>query len=209
MRQQVFYIHGGSAYSDYADYMHDLQHSELRNDSTSESMKKWPSTLRDRLGESYQVFMPTFPNSQNSKYEEWKIWFERHHQFLQDGLILVGWSQGAMFITRYLVEQALPVTVQHLFLLASPFDYFVTAGAKEDGGDFYTDPEKIKMLAEKVPNITIMHSTDDFVVPYEHALKYKQALPEAELVTFTDKNHFLVEELPELVERIKQLPWKI
>ena len=50
-----------------------------------------------------------------------------------------------------------------------------------------------------------MHSKDDFVVPYEHALKYKAALPEAELVTFEDKNHFLVEELPELVERIRAL----
>jgi pimeloyl-ACP methyl ester carboxylesterase len=50
-----------------------------------------------------------------------------------------------------------------------------------------------------------MHSKDDFVVPYEHALKYKAALPAAELITFEDKNHFLVEELPELVQKIRNL----
>jgi pimeloyl-ACP methyl ester carboxylesterase len=50
-----------------------------------------------------------------------------------------------------------------------------------------------------------MHSTDDFLVPYEHAVALKAALPEAELITFSDKNHFLVPELPELVAYIKGL----
>ena len=50
-----------------------------------------------------------------------------------------------------------------------------------------------------------MHSKDDFVVPYEHALKYKEALPEAALLTFEDKNHFLVEELPELLTEIRKI----
>ena len=42
-------------------------------------------------------------------------------------------------------------------------------------------------------------------MPYEHALKYKEVLPEAEFVSFEDKNHFLVAELPELIERIKDI----
>lgn len=203
-KQQVFYIHGGSAYSKYDDYIEDLKSQPLRNPSDEDVVKKWPSTLRNELGAEYQVFMPSFPNSNNSQYKEWQIWFDKHFEYLADDVVLVCWSQGAMFIVKYLSENDPPFSVKSLFLLAAPFDYFVCEGSKEDGGDFYPDVSKIPQLQEKVQNITIMHSKDDFVVPYKHALKYKAALPEAELVTFEDKNHFLVEELPELVERIKQ-----
>ena len=204
-KRQVFYIHGGSSYSNYDDYIEDLKNQPLRSASDEPVVEKWPSTLRNALGGDYQVFMPSFPNSNNAKYEEWKIWFEKHFEYLNDDVVLVCWSQGAMFIVKYLSEHETPFSIKALFLLAGPFDYFVCEGSKEDGGDFYPDLANIPTIQEKAKNITIMHSTDDFVVPYKHALKYKAALPEAELVTFTDKNHFLVEELPELVERIKQL----
>jgi len=204
-KQQVFYIHGGKSYSNYADYIEDLKSQPLRSASDEESVKKWPHTLRSELGQGYQVFMPSFPNSNNSQYDEWKIWFEKHFECLTEDIMLVCWSQGGMFIAKYLSENEVPFTIKSLILLAAPFDYFVCEGSKEDGGDFYPIAANVPKIQEKTQNITIMHSKDDFVVPYEHALKYKAALPEAELVTFEDKNHFLVEELPELVERIRAL----
>jgi predicted alpha/beta hydrolase family esterase len=204
-KQQVFYIHGGESYSNYDDYLADLKNQPLRSPSDEDSVKKWPHTLRTALGEGYQVFMPSFPNSNNSQYDEWKIWLEKHFEYLTDDIVLVCWSQGGMFIAKYLSENEVPFTIKSLILLAAPFDYFVCEGSKEDGGDFYPVAENVPKIQEKTQNITIMHSKDDFVVPYEHALKYKAALPEAELVTFEDKNHFLVEELPELVERIQSL----
>ena len=204
-KQQVFYIHGGSSYSSYDDFLFDLKKKEFWNAPDQESAKKWPSTLRAQLGDEYRVFIPSMPNSENAKYEEWKIWLERHFEFLHDEVILVGWSQGAMFLAKYFSENNTPFVVKHLFLLAAPYEFYVSSECKEDGGDFYPDISKVSSIQEKVANITIMHSKDDFVVPYEHALKYKEALPEAELVTFEDKNHFLVEELPELVERIRIL----
>jgi predicted alpha/beta hydrolase family esterase len=182
-----------------------LKNHPLRSPSDEESVKKWPHTLRTALGEDYQVFMPSFPNSNNSQYDEWKIWFEKHFEYLTNDIILVCWSQGGMFIAKYLSENEVPFTIKSLILLAAPFDYFVCEGSKEDGGDFYPVATNVPKIQQKVQNITIMHSKDDFAVPYEHALKYKAALPEAELVTFEDKNHFLLEELPELVERIKSL----
>ena len=204
-KQQVFYIHGGSSYSNYEDYIADLKSQPLRSASDEAGVEKWPSTLRSELGSEYQVLMPSFPNSNDSKYEEWKIWFEKHFEYLHDNVVLVCWSQGAMFIAKYLSQNTTPFSIKALFIIAAPFDYFVCEGSKEDGGDFYPDSANVPIIQTKAQNITIMHSNDDFVVPYEHALKYKEALPEAELVTFTDKNHFLVEELPELVERIKRL----
>jgi pimeloyl-ACP methyl ester carboxylesterase len=50
-----------------------------------------------------------------------------------------------------------------------------------------------------------MHSEDDFVVPFSHAERFKEVVPHAELVRFTDKNHFIVPEFPELLERIRSV----
>lgn len=202
-KQQVFYIHGGSSYTKHEDFLYDLAHKELWTAPDQEKKKFWPHRLRSALGDEHQVFMPSMPNSDNAKYDEWKLWFERHFEFLKDDVILVCWSLGATFIAKYVSEQALPVRVKHLFMLAGPYDYFVSEECREDGGDFYPDITLIPQLAERCAGISILHSKDDFVVPYEHALKYKAVLPEAELISFEDKNHFLVEELPELVECIK------
>jgi predicted alpha/beta hydrolase family esterase len=204
-KQQVFYIHGGESYSQYEDYLDDLKTKEIRDLPTTEGVSMWTKTFRGDLGDAYEVFTPSMPNKQNAQYNEWKIWFERHFAYLKDGVILVGWSLGAVFLARYLSENKTLFSIKYLFLLAAPYDYFVSPGSKEDGGDFYPDAEKVSSISDVVHHIIIMHSKDDFVVPYEHALKYKAALPAAELITFEDKNHFLVEELPELVQKIRNL----
>lgn len=202
-KQQVLYIHGGSAFSQYDNFLSHLQTKTIRDLPGETELKKWSSTLRDRLGDEYEVFMPSMPNSQNSKYEEWKIWFERHFEYLQGEVILMGWSQGGYFLEKYLTENTVPFTVKALYLLAAPF--FAADFNGEDGGDFAFDTSRVGELAQKVKKIYILHSEDDFVVPYEHGLKLSKALPQAEFISFTDKNHFLIEEFPELVEIIKKL----
>lgn len=201
-KQQVFYIHGGSSFSNYEAFLEDLSTKTIRDLPGEEPLKKWPVTLREDLGEDCEVFMPSMPNSQNAKYEEWKIWFERHFEYLRDGVILVGWSQGGYFLSKYLIENTPLFKVKALFLVAAPFEPADFGG--EDGGDFAFDTSRVGELANKASKINIFHSKDDFAVPYEHALKYKEALPEAELVIFENKNHFLIEEFPELLDLIKK-----
>jgi len=201
MKKQVFYIHGGDSYSDHDAFLDDLRARIPRDLPNLPKLKKWTETFREDLGVEYEVFMPAMPNSHNAKYEEWKIWFERHFEYLEGSPVLVGWSLGGMFLVKYLLEEDLPFPVTTLILLAPPFE--PVEGESEDCGDFTFDNDDLAELADKVENITIMHSKDDFVVPYEHALKYKEALPNAELITFEDKNHFLITEFLELVNKIK------
>ncbi len=201
MKKQVFYIHGGDSYSDHDVFLNDLRSRIPRDLPSLPKLKKWTETFRDDLGSEYEVFMPSMPNSQNAKYEEWKIWFERHFDYLEGSIILVGWSLGGMFLTKYLLEEDLPFAISALILTAPPFEPI--EDESEDCGYFTFDTDDLSGLAEKVENIVIMHSKDDFVVPYEHALKYKEALPHAELITFEDKNHFLIPEFPELIAKIK------
>ncbi len=209
-KQQVFYIHGGDAFRDYDKYLKYLKVIDISGlPDEAETPKRWGKTLREDLGEEFEVFIPQMPNKLNASYQEWKIWFERYFEYLHDDVILVGWSLGGMFLAKYLIENDLPFKVKALFLLAAVYgDGSLVDESGEDGGDFVYDIARLPEITDKVGTITIMHSKDDFVVPYEHALKYKAALPEATLLTFEDKNHFLVEELPELLAEIRKVAGK-
>jgi len=203
-KQQVFFIHGGNPYSNYEAFLNELRTKEVGGLPGTEASKKWPSSLREHLGEQFEVFTPHMPNKQNAHYQEWKIWFERYFQYITNDVILIGYSLGGYFLAKYLLENTPSFTVKALILAAAPYEND-TDTSKEDGGDFAFDTRRAGELAQKVKSITLLHSTDDFVVPYEHALKYQAALPVAELITLHGKNHLLVEELPELVQKIQNM----
>lgn len=200
MKKQLFYIHGGDAYGTYANFLADLENRQLRN-PYGEGRVRWTDTLRPGLEDVYEIFTPEMPNKQNAQYTEWKLWFERHFTYLHNDVTFVGWSLGAIFLAKYLSENQTPFTVDSLYLLAAPF---CSEDLHEiDCGSFMLDPELLATLPTKVGQVTLMHSKDDFVVPYEHALIYQTLLLTAELVSFEDKNHFLIETFPELIERLR------
>lgn len=204
MKKQIILIHGGSAFSKREDFLERLREMPIRNLPGSEELIKWTKNLPASFGEDYEVFTPQMPNSQNADYEEWKIWFERHFEHLRDGVVLIGWSLGGMFLAKYMSLNTLPFKPGALFLLAAPCGTFQDDGG-DDCGTFQFSPEILERLDKLGLKITIMHSKDDFVVPYEHALYFKKYLPKAELVTFTDKNHFLIPEFPELIAKIREI----
>lgn len=201
-KRQIVFIHGGNAYTRYDAFLECLRTVEIPDPCGEVVQKRWQPTLREVFKETHEVFMPSMPNKLNAKYLEWKIWFERHHVFLRDGVILIGHSQGGYFLAKYLSENDMPVAVRALYLLAAPFCPDDFGG--EDGGDFAFDPVNLPRLTAQAREVFIFHSEDDPVVPYAHALKFKAALPEATLVRFTDKNHFILEEFPELVAHLRE-----
>jgi uncharacterized protein len=201
MKKQIVFIHGGEAFTRYEDFLTYLRNEEISDPLGEIVRKRWQSTLRETLGDTHEVYMPSMPNKQCAKYIEWKIWFERYHAFLRDEVILIGHSQGGYFLAKYLSEERMPVKVKALYLVAAAFEPDDFGG--EDGGDFAFDSANLPRLVEQVSTIHIFHSKDDPVVPYTHALKYKEALPSAELISFDDKNHFILEEFPELIDHIK------
>jgi predicted alpha/beta hydrolase family esterase len=203
MKKQVMFIHGGDSFTKREDFLRYLTKVEIRNLPSNQTGGFWTKTLREDLGEEFEVFMPSMPNSQNAKYDEWKIWFERHYDYLKDGVILVGWSLGGMFLAKYLIENKPKVAIKALVLLAAPCGYFDDSEGN-DCGTFQFDPQQLPEITKSVKNISIWHSEDDFVVPFEHVRSYEKYLPEAEIVLFSDKNHFLVPTLSELISKIKK-----
>jgi hypothetical protein len=162
---------------------------------------RWTQSLVTDLPD-FEVFTPAMPNKQNASFDEWKIWFERHFDFLHSEVVLVGWSLGGMFLAKYLSENEVPFTVSALHLLAAPCGT-CDDGQGNDCGTFQFNPEILSEISKKTEKINIWHSENDFIVSYENAQKYKNYLPEAKLVTFKDKNHFLVTEFPELIQELK------
>lgn len=200
MKRQIFFIHGAESFSKYDDFLHYLKTAPL--DPFKEPSKRWTHTLREDLGEAFEVFMPQMPNKQNAKYEEWKIWFERHFEHLHDEIVLMGCSLGAMFLAKYCIENTLPFNVSALILMAAAVEGDDLE--EEDCGDFIFPLERARVLAQKAKKVVIMHSRDDFLVPFTHGERLHKAIPGSEFVVFLDKNHFLVEEFPELVEKLQR-----
>jgi len=202
--KQVVFIHGGDDFSRQEDFLAHLRTTKLY-DPLGQGSDLWTKKLRSDLGEDFELYQLAMPNKQNADYLEWQIWFERHISFWHDGVVLVGWSLGAMFLVKYLSENSLPFKYSQVYLLAGPCGHYSDdSETGNDCGTFQFTKETLTALAPG-NNIQIWHSTDDFVVPYSHALEFSEVLTAAKLVTFTDRNHFLQQDFPELVADIKAL----
>ena len=153
----------------------------------------WSRNLQEDLGDEYEVLSISMPLKQHAKYDEWKIWFEKHIQFMQDEIILVGWSLGATFLFKYLSEETYNKKVTSLHLVSGRFGQL----------DSFEYTSKMH-LNENISATYIYHSSDDEIVSFDDAALYKEALPGGTLVEFEDRGHFLVEHIPELIENIKK-----
>lgn len=202
-KRQIVFIHGGTAFTRYEDFLAYLGTKLIRDPLGEQEERRWQSSLREELVGTHEVYMPAMPNKQNAKYNEWKLWFERYFEFLRDDVVLIGHSLGGYFLAKYLVENVMPVRVRGLILLAAPFENDDFGG--EDGGDFHFETSNLITLMKQVREVHILHSEDDPIVSYKHAEKYKHTLETAHLHTFSDKNHFIIPDFPELIKLIRLL----
>lgn len=199
MKQQIIIIHGGDTFATYNDYLAFLQTEEI--DIDKPQYKGWKETIGKDLGEQYQVITPHMPSKHNAKYLEWKIWFEKFLPFLQDNVILVGHSLGAIFLVKYLSENTFSKKIKAVFLIAAPYD--------DDASDYsladFVLPKSLEQFEKQSGKIFLYHSKDDPVVNFEDFEKYAKALPNATQIIFIDKGHFNQETFPELAIDIKGL----
>lgn len=199
MRKQIFIIHGGDTFATYDDYITFLKNKEV--DIEKLQYKSWKETIKESLGDNYQVITPHMPSKNNAKYTEWKIWFEKFLPFLQDNVILVGHSLGAIFLVKYLSENTFPKKIQAVFLVAAPFDDNTSDYSLAD----FVVPKNLEQFKKQSNKIFLYHSKDDPVVDFGDFEKYGKALPHATQKVFINKGHFNQETFPELVTDISKL----
>jgi predicted alpha/beta hydrolase family esterase len=115
-------------------------------------------------------------------------------------LIFIGYSLGGTFLLKYLSEEKIKKEVMALFIVAAN----ITSDHKGYQLDtFSLDFEKVKKI--DVKNIFIFHSEDDDSVPFSDSNVLSGLLPDSKKFGFTDRGHFLQEDFPEIVQKIKEL----
>jgi predicted alpha/beta hydrolase family esterase len=198
MINQVLVIHGGTTFESNEEY---LKYLNLKETSIEKlTYKDWKANLQDDLGPNFLVISPRMPNSMNSRYPEWKIWFEKVLALLDESPILIGHSLGAIFLAKYFSENTANKSIKAVFLVAPPLN----DNPLETLADFRLQKD-LSLFAKQIPKIYIFQSKDDPVVPYTDALEYQKLLPNCELTIFEDRQHFNGESFPEIVEKIKSI----
>ena len=141
------------------------------------------------------------PLPDNSKYEEWKIHFERHFPYLKDNIILIGASLGGIFLAKYLSENKFPRKILSTYLVCPPFDDTLPEEDLVRGFKLKSD---LSLLEKNSKNLYLLFSKNDDVVPVSHAEKYRKKLKKAKIIIYKNKNgHFIISKFPEIVKLIK------
>ena len=197
---QVMIIHGGGTNKNRKDYLHYLKTRKI----SIEKRINWAGDyLEEKLGKNFQIIRPRMPNSDDAKYEEWKIHFERHFPYLKNNIILIGCSLGGIFLARYLSENKFPKKILATYLVCPPFDN--TCDSEDLLGGFRLKSD-LSLMEKNSPNLNLLFSKDDDVVPVSHANKYRRKLPNANIVIYESKNgHFDVPTFPEIIKMIKSV----
>lgn len=105
------FIHGGESFtteSEYHDWIKTIAVEwSIEPFSLWEEKKKWKYELAKRLIEQGDiVYMPNFPNPQNAKYYEWKMFFDAWIEkiVIQGSVTFIGSSLGGNFLLKYFSE---------------------------------------------------------------------------------------------------------
>jgi predicted alpha/beta hydrolase family esterase len=198
-KTQLFLIHGGMTFKTQEDYINYLKTRKIRIDR---KIRWWEDYLRESLEDSCNVIIPRMPLEDNAKYEDWKIYFERFFASLKENIILIGVSLGGHFLAKYLSENKFPKKILSVYLIAPSFDDNLPNEALTE--DFALSQD-LSLIEQNCKNINLLFSKDDDCVPVSHAEKFREKLPNANIVIYESKNgHFQISEFPEIVKMIKK-----
>ncbi|MCL5006741.1 MAG: alpha/beta hydrolase [Patescibacteria group bacterium] len=201
MKQQVIIIHGGDSFASHKEYLSFLRGFKIDFEKYKAGGHDWKRDLYKDLGKNFDVYLPQMPNKTNARYLEWKLWFDKFLPYLKRNVVLIGHSQGGIFLAKYLSENKLPKKIGGVFLIAAPYD---EQDADYSLADFKL-PKSLAILQSQARKIFLYHSKNDDVVPFANLKKYENSLPDAAIRTFKSRGHFNQATFPELVKDIKQL----
>lgn len=158
--------------------------------------------LQGELGEEYKFSLPKLANPEDPTYEEWRRKLDEECEALGGKkVILIGHSFGASVLLKYVTEHDPKVSIEGLFLLASPY-----WSADEDWD--HASYQLQKNYQERLSNVRKMylyHSNQDPVVPYAHFERYVQEIPFACGRTLDGRSHYFKNGLQIVVDDINQV----
>ncbi|MEP7252030.1 MAG: alpha/beta hydrolase [Ginsengibacter sp.] len=153
--------------------------------------------LRSKLSGEFQIMFPVIEQPKAPTYSKYKKMFAASFAKITEPVILIGHSLGSSTLLKYLSEEKPGISVQGLFLVATPH-WKSNMKEFELKKDFQT-------FLKDIPIIYLYHSKTDAHVPIEHLTFYENAFNTATVRKLPGKEHAFPEGLPELVEDIKAL----
>lgn len=124
----LIFIHGGESFTNHTEYLHWIQTTavewNMKPFEVIEEKKRWKLEIAKKATAAGDlVYIPDFPNPQNAKYDEWKLFFDAWISRIQiEGeLVLIGTSLGGCFLLKYFSEkpQLKIDQIQQVHLLAT------------------------------------------------------------------------------------------
>lgn len=169
-------------------------------DGGYETDKKLVSSLKNCLGEDYEINYPEFQSNENEPDFGWTRQIGEKVSKSEDNLILVGHSFGASMILKYLSENSVQNKAKGVFLIATPF---------WSGDKSWVQGLLLKEnFADKLPKNTpvfFYHSKDDEEIPFSHFRNYQRAFSNAKYSEIDKGGHQLNNDLSIVAKEIKDL----
>jgi len=162
---------------------------------------KLVASLRQELGQDYEVRYPRMPDEEHPRYARWRTALEKEFGTLQDGAILAGHSVGGTILLKVLAERSSAREFGAIFLIAAPF---VGDGGWSADDDLRIPPDLGARLPEGVP-IHLYHGLEDEVAPPSHVALYARAIPQASIHRLRGRDHQLNGDLKEVAAAILSL----
>lgn len=182
----LIFIHGGESFTTQEEYLTWIQTTAVDWNSSpfeiKEEKKRWKMEIaKAAITQGDRVYLPDFPNPQNAKYQDWKLFFEAWIQTIErsNGMTFIGTSLGGCFLLKYFSENPNPQwkeNISQIHLVATCIE----------SGDF-TPPINYKFLQFLGNRVHIWHAEDDSVVPFETAEQLSKLLPEAQTHFFSSE----------------------
>jgi predicted alpha/beta hydrolase family esterase len=201
-KSQILVIHWWMTFRRQEDY---LLYLETRRISI-EKQDRWSGAYLDReLWDDFDIIRPRMPLQDNATYTEWKLHFERHFEFLTDGIILIWGSLGWVFLAKYLSENIFPKKIKSVYLVCPPFDNTLIG---EELVGWFGLGNNLLQIEKNCNDVALFFSKDDDCVPVSHAEKYRNKLEKSTIIIYESKGwHFNISEFPEIIEMIKPTVW--
>lgn len=151
-------------------------------------------TKKELEKQEFEVYCPVVPEVWKAPYSAWKDEFNKFD--INEETTMVGLSQGAGAITRYLAEKK--KSIKKLILVAPARNF-----PDKEWAEFYNYEidEGVKKRIEK--GTTVFYDSKDYEVVVNSVAIYKKEL-DAKVIEFPGWGHFSFEKpkLPELFEEI-------
>lgn len=157
----------------------------------------WMHKELERLGVA--VSAPAMPDPFRPDYKKWERTTKDLAARWTPQTVLVAHSLGGAFSLRMLERHAktkLRAVILVAPLFASPFPAKQVLGFFDKPIDWWT-------VRERAEEFRILQAKDDPLVPFDHALRYQEALG-ADLTMFPKGGHFTGKKFPFLLSAVKK-----